>query len=282
MSKRTITAIVAAFLVVAGVGLLSTFLGDVANDATSAPVSPTFSAVESLPGQSDPSGEDETNEAETPQKPKKVAKAEPRIEPDPPKPVTTPRKTTRQVARAPKYDPAVLQIVTNFDKADVTVNGVAYPEYFEPGQEEGMILPAGGPHHVQVKFDGKIKEYFLSLRPHETRMLLVELSGWGATAPVPRAAPAAAQKKPKQQQKKDDKKDEKSPGKITVYSKPAGTVIVDGNPTGEKTPGTVELENGRHEVQVQYETGSTSEKKIVRVRTGSRIKLFFRERNTRE
>ena len=54
--------------------------------------------------------------------------------------------------------------------------------------------------------------------------------------------------------------------------------MVDGNKTSEKTPGTVEVENGRHEVQVEYESGDISEKKIVRVREGSRIKLFFRER----
>ena len=65
---------------------------------------------------------------------------------------------------------------------------------------------------------------------------------------------------------------------MTVYSKPPGTVIVDGNKSAEKTPGTVEVENGRHEVQVEYESGEVSEKKIVRVRDGSRIKLFFRER----
>jgi hypothetical protein len=89
-------------------------------------------------------------------------------------------------------------------------------------------------------------------------------------------------KKAEKKEKKEEKKDDDKKGKITVYSKPPGTVLVDGTETGEKTPGSVELENGRHEVQVKYETGGISEKKIVRVRTGSRIKLFFRERKNKK
>lgn len=195
-------------------------------------------------------------------------------------------KTTKKTAPSPrpkankrKYKPAVLQVVTNFDQADVKVNGLPYPEYFEPGEPEGMVLPAGGPYNVEVKFGTNTKVYNLHLRPHETRLLLVELSGYNSSAPPPPPPPRKAAEPAKKEEKKEEKKDEKeSGGKITVYSKPAGTVIVDGKETGEKTPGSVELENGRHEVQVKYESGSISEKKIVRVRNGSRIKLFFRER----
>lgn len=201
-----------------------------------------------------------------------------RAEPDPPRKTTAPRRATTRKPKREQWKPAVLQIVTNFGKADVTVNGLKYPEYFEPGQPEGMVLPAGGPYHVVVSFDGKSKEYYVDLYPHETRLLLVELSGYQSGAPPPPAPTKKAQAPKKQEPQKKQKPDPKAPGRITVYAKPAGTVIVDGNNTGEKTPGTVELENGRHEVQVQYESGSVSEKKIVRVRTGSRIKLFFRER----
>jgi hypothetical protein len=137
-----------------------------------------------------------------------------------------------------------------------------------------MVLPAGGPYDVEVKFGENVKHYRLHLRPHETRLLFVELSGYKSGAPPP---PAKKETK-KRKKKKDDDDKKKSPGKITVYSKPPGVIIVDGNNKGEKTPGSVELDNGRHEIQVEYESGSLSEKKIVRVRTGSRIKLFFRER----
>lgn len=171
--------------------------------------------------------------------------------------------------------PAVLQVVANFQKSEVTVNGIPYPSYFEPDQPEGVVLPAGGPYDVRVTHGGKTKAYKVYLKPYETRLLIVEIPGFSGTAPV--AAKPAPRAAPKPE---EEKKEGADPGKITVYSKPPGTIIIDGKNTGEKTPGTVESENGRHEVQVQYDGGEISEKKIVRVRDGSRIKLFFRERTT--
>jgi hypothetical protein len=179
-----------------------------------------------------------------------------------------------------KWKSAVLEVVTNFDRADVTVNGIPYPEYQATEAPGGMILPAGGPYEVEVKYGAKTKLYHIYLRANETRLLIVELSGYKGTVassrknvskPTPTPPP-----KPKPEAAKASEADE--PGKVTVYSKPAGKVIVDGNATGEATPGTVEIENGRHEVQVEYDDGEISEKKIVRVRDGSRIKLFFRQR----
>ncbi|MFU8802289.1 MAG: PEGA domain-containing protein, partial [Bradymonadaceae bacterium] len=66
-------------------------------------------------------------------------------------------------------------------------------------------------------------------------------------------------------------------GRITVYSRPRGNVFIGGDDKGQATPGTIEVESGRHDVQVRYEDGEMSEKKVVRVREGSRIKLFFRQ-----
>lgn len=181
-----------------------------------------------------------------------------------------------------KLKPAVLQVVTNFDKADVSINGIPYPEYTDPGQPEGIVLPAGGPYDVRVTYAGKVKAYNLYLKANETRLLFVELSGFqgGNAAPAPASKPQPKPEEPKTEEKKEDAA--KEPGKVTVYSKPAGTIIVDGNKQTEKTPGTVEVSNGRHEVQVEYEGGEISEKKIVRVRDGSRIKLFFRQRTATE
>jgi len=190
----------------------------------------------------------------------------------------------RPAKKQKKLKSAVLQVVTNFDQADVKVNGLAYPEYYEPGEPEGMVLPAGGPYAIEVKYGSNVKNYQLYLRPYETRLLLVELSGYnsGPPAPPPKKKTEPAKKEPKKkEQAKKEEEDKGSGGKITVYSKPPGTVIVDGTETAEKTPGSVELDNGRHEVQMKYETGTVSEKKIVRVRTGSRIKLFFRERKSK-
>jgi len=173
--------------------------------------------------------------------------------------------------------PALLVLVTNFDKADITVNGLPYPEYFEDPEDEGMLLPAGGPYDVRVSYDGKTKEYDISLRPYEARYLVVELTGFkGSTAPAP-ARPAVAKPTPKKEEPKEEKKEDEGSGKVTVYSKPRGDIMLDGKDAGKRTPNTIDAEEGRHEVQVRYESGEVSEPKIVRVRKGSRIKLFFRE-----
>ena len=273
--NRLAIRVAIALLVLTSAGLLAT-IGVVNGDGPE-PHEPQSVAPEAfvahtepadvLPGQKPNGDEAEATPNSQPgeKTPTRVAKAAPRKKPTPTK-------------AAVKYRPAVLQIVTNFDQADVTVNGLKYPEYYEPGKPEGMVLPAGGPYDIEVKFGDNTKNYVLYLRPEETRLLLVELSGYNSgsrPAPRPKKKAKTAKKKKK---KKDDNNGQDKPGKITVYSKPSGEVIVDGKNTGEKTPGSVELENGRHEVQVEYETGSVSEKKIVRVRTGSRIKLFFRER----
>lgn len=181
-----------------------------------------------------------------------------------------------RAARREDWKPAVLQIVTNFEKADATVNGLPYPEYVPEGEQEGMVLPAGGPHTVEVTYDGKTKTYRLFLRPKEVRILMVELSGFrggAAAGPTPRPAPRP------QAARADDSDEDSEQGRVTVYAKPKGSILIDGAGTGEETPGTVDVEPGRHEVQVKFEDGAESEKKIIRVRKGSRIKLFFRQRN---
>jgi hypothetical protein len=169
---------------------------------------------------------------------------------------------------------AVLEIVTDFSKADVTVNGQPYPELPSPEDKDGVLLPAGGPHNVQVTFDGKTKTYILHLRPYETRVLVVELSGLGK-ASVKRSTP----RRRKREEDDADEKDKSEVGRITIYSKPRAAILIDGKSTGKSTPNTVKVDPGRHEVQVKFrKSDAMSEKKIVRVRKGSRIKLFFREK----
>jgi outer membrane biosynthesis protein TonB len=187
-----------------------------------------------------------------------------------PKPQPKPKPKVKKV----DWKPAVLEVVTNFDKADVTVNGIPYPEYTAPGDATGVVLPAGGPYWVEVNADGNTKTYRVYLRPNETRLLLVDLTGFNGKRPAP-SKPSV----PEPKKVKADDKEEEGPGKVTVYSKPPGTIMVDGEKKSDKTPGTLEVENGRHEIQVEYDGGGVSEKKIVRVREGSRIKLFFRKRD---
>lgn len=176
-----------------------------------------------------------------------------------------------------QWEPAVLQVVTNFEKADVTVNGLPYPEYPQDGEPDGMVLPAGGPYTVEVTYDGNTKTYELYLKPHETRLLMVDLSGFNGSGHAPPRRPSIT-RRPKPEPKKEEKDDENGEGRVTVYSKPKGEILIDKRGSNERTPGTVTVEPGRHEVQVRFEDGEESEKKIIRVRKGSRIKLFFRQK----
>lgn len=203
------------------------------------------------------------------------AKAEPATKKKP-KPVAKPKPSRTPPVKKVDWKPAVLEIVTNFDQADVTVNGIAYPEYTKPGEPTGVVLPAGGPYWVEVKSEGNTKNYEVYLRPYETRLLLVDLTGFSGKGPRRVNQPSVPEPRKEEKEEEDE---EKGPGKVTVYSKPPGIIMVDGEKSSDKTPGTLEIENGRHEIQVEYDGGGVSEKKIVRVREGSRIKLFFRKRN---
>lgn len=194
-----------------------------------------------------------------------------------PEPVVADRAPGQQPPNAPKrkqYDPAVLKVVTNFNLADVTVNGLPYPEYEGNGENEGMVLPAGGPYTVKVNYNDKTKTYRIYLEPYRTRMLMVELSGFkGKSLSKSDSSKEGGDKRTRRHKKKDKKDGE---GRLTVYGKPKGQIYVDGNAKDQTTPGTITVEAGQHDVQVRFEDGEMSESKTVRVREGAQIKLFFR------
>ncbi len=182
----------------------------------------------------------------------------------------------------PKLKPAILVIVTDFDKVDVTVNGAPYPEFVPEDGQRGMVLPAGGPHIVVASAGDKSKVYEIGLGAYETRYIVIEPSVLASGTAAPKIPPP-----PQTPMLPPAARNEKAPepiidpssdvGKVTVYAKPPGEIFVDDKPFGQKTPYTVDVDEGRHELQVRYEGGAMSEKKIVRARKGSRIKLFFRQ-----
>jgi hypothetical protein len=176
-----------------------------------------------------------------------------------------------------QYEPAVLQIVTNFKKADASVNSIPYPEYVEPGNEPGMVLPAGGPYNVEVTYNGNTKTYTLSLDPYEIRYLMVELSGFKGGSPAPSTENSSGDSADRGTNDEGDGK-----GRVTVYSKPKGGIQVDGSSAGQKTPGTIKVAPGEHSIQVDFGDGDMSESKSVRVQKGSRIKLFFRRNDSED
>lgn len=162
--------------------------------------------------------------------------------------------------------------------AQITVDNKPYPRR----SEYGIQVTAGERHEVKVKVGDKEKKYVVAVRPREVHTLLVDLTGWQAPpgageAPPPITSPAATTDEPAEPEEEAAEGEE---GKLTVYSKPKGEVYVDGAAIGATTPMiNRELELGRHEIQVKWETGQMSEVKTIRVRKGSKLKLFFRDRN---
>ncbi len=168
-----------------------------------------------------------------------------------------------------------VRIYTN-SKAMVTIDGQPYPRR----SENGMKIKAYERHVVLVKVGEKEKSYVVVVRPRETRTLMVDLTGY-QTPPTP-AAPSISKPTTSSALLDKNKKEEGDSGKLTVYSKPKGEVYVDGGALGATTPMiNRELGPGRHEVQVKWENGQMSEVKTIRIRKGSKLKLFFRDRNNK-
>jgi hypothetical protein len=69
-------------------------------------------------------------------------------------------------------------------------------------------------------------------------------------------------------------------GHVHVMSNPLGEVLVDGRPTGVRTPArALELEPGEHQVTVRFpESGRTAEPRRVTVRSGATAFAYFRDR----
>jgi len=167
-----------------------------------------------------------------------------------------------------------IQIFTNYD-AVVTVDGQPYPKR----ADNGMKVTANETHAVHVKMGDKEKNYTVVVEARELRTLLVDLSGY-QTPPSPATAKSSGGKSTSKA--KEAKEESDDTGKLTVYSKPKGDVYVDSTALGASTPMiNRELDIGRHEVQVKWESGDMSEVKTIRIRKGSKLKLFFRDRKSK-
>ena len=158
----------------------------------------------------------------------------------------------------------------------VTIDGKAYPRR----AEYGMRVASNVRHQVTVKKGDKEKQYTIVVRRGELRTLMVDLSGYQSGPGVSPAGGPASKYIPPKAKKNDN--DGNTTGKLTVYSKPKGEVYVDGNALGASTPMiNREVDLGRHEVQVKWEDGELSEVKTIRIRKGSKLKLFFRDKNNK-
>ena len=178
-------------------------------------------------------------------------------------------------ASAQSKDDGWVRVYTTPD-ASVTIDGQAYPRR----AEYGMRVSSNARHVVAVRKGDKEKKYVIVVRKGELRSMLVDLTGY-QTAPSTPAAGGAARYTPPTPDKAEEE-DSETTGKLTVYSKPKGEVFVDGNAVGATTPMiNREVDLGRHEVQVKWESGDMSEVKTIRIRKGSKLKLFFRDRDNK-
>lgn len=183
------------------------------------------------------------------------------------------KRKRRNANKGPKV--GWIRIYTT-DDASVTVDDKPYPYR----KENGMMVSANERHNVKVKLGDKEKTYVIAVRPREMRTLMVGLDGYQAPGGGGKSTTKSTSYKAPTSNIKQKEEDGAESGKLTVYSKPKGEVFVDGEALGATTPMiNRELDLGRHEVQVKWDSGDMSEVKTIRIRKGSKLKLFFRDRN---
>lgn len=175
---------------------------------------------------------------------------------------------------------ARLLVITNFENTEVAINNVSYPYEYIYDDRRGVVMPADLPFQLRVSVaPDKTRHFRITLKAGETRVIVVDVENMGMVAappPAPRAAPTEGEA-PAQTEE-----EEQTTGYLGVSSSPRGTVIINESNTGQKTPARrIELEPGRHRIQVIYDdSGETSETKYVLIRAGTNTNVFFRQRRS--
>lgn len=170
---------------------------------------------------------------------------------------------------------ARLLVITNFENTEVQINNVSYPYEYIYADQQGVLLPADMPLRIRVSVsETKSRTYNMTLKSGEMRVIVSDLKNKGEVIAAPKEdAPA---------EKNEEEKEEDPNGYLGVSSSPRGTVFVDDSNTGQQTPARrIELEPGRHRVQIQYiDDNEMSETKYVLIRKGTNTNVFFRKRPT--
>lgn len=171
---------------------------------------------------------------------------------------------------------ARLLVITNFENTEVQINNVSYPYEYIYAERQGVLLPAGIPIHLRVSIsEEKTRNFRFTLKPGEMRVVVADIKNKGEVIAPPTPAKPAGGKKA------TDDESEETTGHLGVSSSPRGTVYIDDKSTGRKTPARrIELEPGRHRVQIEYSEGDMSETKYVLIRKGTNTNVFFRKRPT--
>ena len=176
-----------------------------------------------------------------------------------------PKPKQRLAKTVGEHDPlANIIVMTDFEKAEVTVDG----EPYEAHLDEGLLVEAWVPHEVVVKWSGgKEKTYEVRLRKGEIRVIMVDLSNES------RRARTTNTNRGRRSRKQGDV------GYISVNSQPSGRVFIDGRQISDSTPLVKrEVTPGQHAVRVFFSGSRTySKTKKVVVHKGNHINLYFQE-----
>lgn len=178
---------------------------------------------------------------------------------------------------------AQLVVITNFDNTEITINGTAYPYEWIYNEQGGVLVPAGRFYEIIVATSPEHRRTFrMTLDEGEMRILVVDVENIGE-APPARPTPVSRTDLSDAEEGDEDEEEEQI-GYLGVSSSPRGIVYVDGESTGQRTPARrIELEPGRHEVQVMYDDAEElSEVKHVLIRSGVNTNVFFRQQRDRD
>lgn len=187
---------------------------------------------------------------------------------------------TPHVAHTPtkiNVDPktaAFIIVQAAFDRTQITVDGVPYPER----SQIGLPVTPGVTHEVIVKNEQATFTYKVSLSPHEARVFMVDLSsGYSLGGGVSKARPNRKGKGVDKDKKKKDDKNES--GYLTINASNDSKVYIDGKLVAQSTPlKRHKLSVGRHTVRVFYKgSGKFSETRRAAISKGRHISLHFQD-----
>lgn len=138
----------------------------------------------------------------------------------------------------------------------------------------GTVEVPAGQHTIQIIYqDGKSSELKLIQVDPAVPVQVAFTSEATAAAPTtPDGEQAAASE--------DDIPAGK--GRVTVYSAPAGLILLDSVNTGKMTPNSVDAAPGQHELQVLFGDGEASPPKVLEFKKGERYKVFFRQDKSKD
>lgn len=203
------------------------------------------------------------------------------------------QRSRRGQQRERDYEYGRLIIVTNFeDDVRATVDGEPYPY----ASLDGVLLIAGYQYDVVIERadsasasasteSSNFRTIPVRLQPGETRVLMASLSDSSSGVRAARdTSSRRSSARSRNTDREEDEDEEEEIGYLGVSSTPTGTIWIDGDNIGQTTPARrIELEPGRHEVRIFYDSEDEfSETKNVLIRAGVNTNVFFRMRRNRD